>query len=317
MILIVTVADDLHALVVQERVRSAGLDGCFIIECDRVAQRDFLSYGVNHAIRGRVLTSEHRSVSVDEGTVLWFRTSRSKQIVQVEVDGDDARAIIDNDCRGALTGLLATHFRGKWISTPEATARGSDKIYQLKAALDCGFRVPKTLVSQSRNDVLDFFEACSGQIVAKTVVGAFGPFLETVRIEDPYRLDAASFEAAPSIFQEYIPGDRHLRVNCFGDESHAALICTNDVDWRTNLDVPITEFSVDAELHERVRRVLDVLGLEMGIVDIKLTPDSEPVWLEVNPQGQFLFLDALTNLRLADRFASYLLAEHSAAEGAS
>jgi hypothetical protein len=47
----------------------------------------------------------------------------------------------------------------------------------------------------------------------------------------------------------------------------------------------------------------------MGIIDLKLTPDGEPVWLEVNPQGQFLFLDAFADLQLAAKFADYLVAQ--------
>jgi len=49
------------------------------------------------------------------------------------------------------------------------------------------------------------------------------------------------------------------------------------------------------------------LQLEMGVVDLKFTLEGEPVWLEVNPQGQFLFLDAFTDLRLAEKFAHYLV----------
>jgi hypothetical protein len=45
----------------------------------------------------------------------------------------------------------------------------------------------------------------------------------------------------------------------------------------------------------------------MGIVDLKETPDGELVWLEVNPQGQFLFLESLTGQPLASYFADYLL----------
>ena len=33
------------------------------------------------------------------------------------------------------------------------------------------------------------------------------------------------------------------------------------------------------------------LGLRMGILDLKLGPDGELVWLEINPQGQFTFLE--------------------------
>jgi hypothetical protein len=39
---------------------------------------------------------------------------------------------------------------------------------------------------------------------------------------------------------------------------------------------------------------------------IKIDPDGTPVWLEVNPQGQFLFLEPLAGLPLSTAFASFL-----------
>jgi D-alanine-D-alanine ligase-like ATP-grasp enzyme len=78
--------------------------------------------------------------------------------------------------------------------------------------------------------------------------------------------------------------------------------------------VPITAWSVSSELHAKARAVLDRLGLEMGNIDLKITPEGECVWLEVNPQGQFLFLDALTDLQLADRFVDYLVTEAARVE---
>ncbi len=163
--------------------------------------------------------------------------------------------------------------------------------------------------------MIEFFESCDGKVVAKTVAGAAGPFLETVRLVDPASHDEETFAAAPAIFQECIEGEDHVRLNCFGGRSYAALIRTSALDWRGDLRVPITRYEVPPELHRRVRQVLDSLRLEMGIVDLKLTPEGEPVWLEVNPQGQFLFLDALTDLDLAGCFATYLVGEHERATG--
>jgi hypothetical protein len=150
-------------------------------------------------------------------------------------------------------------------------------------------------------------------VVVKAVVGAPDPLLETTRL-DPERFDDASFAAAPAIYQEYIHGSDHLRLNCFGAHSYAARIRTEYLDWRGNLNVPITSYTVSPALHSRVRNVLDLLRLEMGVVDLKLTSQGEPVWLDVNPQGQFLFLDALTDLRLAEKFAAYLIAETKLAQ---
>jgi hypothetical protein len=311
MIAIVTVAQDLHALSVQEKVRARGGE-CHIIDADRIAQRACLTFGIGYERRDTALTSEDRQISISEAAVLWLRTIRSTQILPHPIEDDHAEAIVNNDCRGSLLGLLATRFRGRWISTPEATARGSDKLAQLSAAHDSGFRVPRTLVSQSREDILDFHSACGGKTVVKSVVGAPGPLLETKHLE-PETFDAAAYAAAPAIYQEYVPGCDHLRLACFGDRSYAARIHTPDLDWRANLDVSITAYAVEPLLHTKVRAVLDALGLEMGIVDLKLTADGEPVWLEVNPQGQFLFLDAFTDLDLAERFADYLMCVAAAA----
>jgi hypothetical protein len=52
---------------------------------------------------------------------------------------------------------------------------------------------------------------------------------------------------------------------------------------------------------------LRAMDLEMGIVDIKLLPSGEPVWLEVNPQGQLLFLEYVSCQNLLYHFAEFLI----------
>ena len=310
MIVIVTVAQDLHALSVQERVRAHGHE-CHVLEADRVAQRPCLSYGIGHDVADGALTSEDLRIGLADAEVLWLRTIRSTQILAQPIEDEHAVAIVNNDSRGALLGMLVTQFRGRWVSSLEATARGSDKLVQLAAAHATGLRVPRTLVSQSRGEILAFDAACGGRTIVKSVVGAPGPMLET-KVLDVGRFGEADFAVAPAIYQEYVDGSDHLRLACFGDRSFAARIRTDDLDWRTNLDVSITPYDVEHSLHAKVRSVLDALGLEMGIVDLKLTAEGEPVWLEVNPQGQFLFLDAFTDLRLADRCAEFLVSAAAA-----
>ncbi|GAB4371235.1 MAG: hypothetical protein Kow00121_12600 [Elainellaceae cyanobacterium] len=47
----------------------------------------------------------------------------------------------------------------------------------------------------------------------------------------------------------------------------------------------------------------------MGAFDLKLTDQGEPIFLEVNQQGDFLFIEGLTGLKLADAFAEFLSGE--------
>jgi glutathione synthase/RimK-type ligase-like ATP-grasp enzyme len=306
MIVIVTFANDLHALAVSRRIRELSGYACHIVECDNIAQRASLSLTLGSNSSDYVTTTALDKISISDAQLIWLRRPRGLQNIE-DVDDEKVREIINNDCRGALTGLLHSRFKGKWISNPEATYRASDKIYQLSVAHAAGFRVPRTLVSQSKDEVSRFHSENCGAIIVKAVVGAHQTFLLTRAIEDPDIFEENSYMASPAIYQEYIPGNRHIRLHCFGNRSFAVEIITDDVDWRPNLKSPISSWPVPDALHVRVRKVLDALGLEMGIVDLKQDTSGDFVWFEVNPQGQFIYLDALTDLDLTTKFAKYIV----------
>jgi glutathione synthase/RimK-type ligase-like ATP-grasp enzyme len=217
------------------------------------------------------------------------------------------QTFIDEQCRAAYWGAMLTGFKGKWVSTPEATLRASSKILQLSVARSAGFRVPNTIISQSRTEVLSFYEACRREVIVKSLAGNKSPILLTRRLDDPRIFEEEAYSACPAIYQEAIPGSRHMRLNCFGDRAFAAIIESKDLDWRPNLDVPVYSYEAPRDLLDKARLVLQLLGLEMGIFDLKETPEGEWVWLELNPQGQFLFLEPLTKLALAENFADFLI----------
>lgn len=316
MILIVTAEDDLHAVSICQRVQQLGYANCHIIEADRLAQRETLSFSLATATPFDWIEDIHQTrVAVSDADIIWLRRFRSQQRLRVPLSDEAAAQIVHNDCRGAIGGLLATKFDGRWISHPEASIRASDKIFQLTAAMKHGFRVPKTLVSQSADDIQRFFEECNGSIIVKSVVGVSEPFLRTIRLTSLDSFTSEEFAASPAIYQEYIEGSQHLRLLSFGKHSLCGVIRTEEVDWRPNLNVEIQPWEVPHELNERVSRTLGELGLEMGIVDIKIDAKGEHVWFEVNPQGQFLFLEPLTKINFIDEFAKFLIA--SAKEVAS
>lgn len=313
MILIVSIQDDLHAMAVQRRLAERGYKDCFILECDRISSSHSLRWLSDPCpSNGCIRLEDGTTIEVSSIDVIWWRRVRADQESLDPTLGNHEFDLINNDCRGALAGILNASFQGTWVSSPTSTDLAADKIYQLSVAEKCGFRIPRTLVSQSISDVKEFAQNLNDRMIVKPVVGAAGPLIFTQFLDKPDELDPSSFELCPAMYQEYIPGTTHVRLNCFGDKSFAATIETQELDWRPNLNIPIKAWVVPGFLHRRVRDVLDYLGLAMGIIDLKQTPDGEMVWLEVNPQGQFLFLEPLTNTPLTDYFCDYLLSiEHS------
>ncbi|MQA25193.1 MAG: hypothetical protein GEU94_06930 [Micromonosporaceae bacterium] len=78
------------------------------------------------------------------------------------------------------------------------------------------------------------------------------------------------------------------------------------LDWRQNLEIPFSPYDLSEEARARLLHVLNALNLRMGVFDLKLDDHGEVTWLEVNPQGQFLFSEGLSGVGLTDAFADFL-----------
>jgi glutathione synthase/RimK-type ligase-like ATP-grasp enzyme len=64
--------------------------------------------------------------------------------------------------------------------------------------------------------------------------------------------------------------------------------------------------SLPARLEERLRRLVRALGLAYAAVDLRRRPDGEHVFLEVNPGGQWLFVEQRTGQRITEAMADLL-----------
>jgi len=315
-ILILTIEDDLHALVVQKQFQDSHGLPCHIVESDRVPGQTGLSWSSTGEIAPTLPTRGGGLVDVRTVDVVWWRRF-SHPMQLVDDVGEVARDIITNDCRSSIEGLLLNEFAGTWISSPQATRLAENKLVQLDHAQRAGFRVPRTLVSQNPAQIRGFCRELGNRAIIKSVKGTTKAGLLTLAVDDRILACDEMLSLAPAMYQELIGGTRHIRANCFGDRVHAVQIETDALDWRPDLTVPMASVELPAEVNSRLLDVLRALGLRMGIVDLKLTLAGEPVWLEVNPQGQFLFIEGLIGLELTSAFCDFLFAEAAAASAAS
>lgn len=81
------------------------------------------------------------------------------------------------------------------------------------------------------------------------------------------------------------------------------------LDWRYPLDAKCEPFDLDSAVAARLRDLLADLKLRMGIFDLKFDAIGDPVWLEVNPRGQSLFLEDMCGLPLTKAFADFRIRE--------
>jgi glutathione synthase/RimK-type ligase-like ATP-grasp enzyme len=78
------------------------------------------------------------------------------------------------------------------------------------------------------------------------------------------------------------------------------------VDYRMDLErATFTPADLPAETAQGLRALMDRLGLVYGAADLRRTEDGD-VFLEVNPAGEWRFVEDRTSHRITDAMASLL-----------
>jgi hypothetical protein len=311
---IVTASEDLHAHIISAELRARGHEVSMVLS-DRMPGCGGLSWNSDRPTSGLVRTASGRRIAPADLDVTWWRRAGNTLVPERVVD-NQARQYVGAAGSAAASGLWRTTMRGRWVSDPDATRNAENKIVQLRAAIDAGLAVPRTLISQDPDDIRDFAASLGRQrMIAKAVTAIRDLGLAAGIVTDAMLRDDAALAVTPTIYQELVPGTRHLRVCCFGRRVVAASIDAQQLDWRYERGTRIRPYLTEPDLDRRLVDVTKQLGLRMGIFDLKLGPDEEPVWLEINPQGQFLFLEALGGPPLAEAMVDLLVEEGSKSAG--
>jgi glutathione synthase/RimK-type ligase-like ATP-grasp enzyme len=208
----------------------------------------------------------------------------------------------------ALDGFFTTAFRR--IISPPLMQRAAVKPRQLSVARRVGLCVPETLITNDSGEALAFVERHGGAVVHKAMTSPPHWFIDTRLWDTSDHEHIADLGLCPTIFQQCIIGPSDVRVTVIGDQVFAARIETARgravVDSRLDLDAPCMPYTLPDNVESALLRLMEQLGLLFGTIDLKLTASGEHVFLEVNPQGQFLYIEILTGLPLSAAVANLL-----------
>ena len=312
MILIISHLDDTHATAVLEHVARAGGEAVLFdtARFPREIRLDLTHATGRPSAAAAVISGTRHDMSAVRA--VWWRRPQPFDI-PAEVAGSDDRAFAYGECHAAITGLWSC-LDAHWVNNPERDEVASRKAYQLKIAAALGLRVPRTLMTNDPASAAAFID---GEGAAGTIYKAFSAteraWRETrlLRPEERAQLDAVRF--APVIFQEHIRADVDLRITVIGDAIFPAEILSGETDYHVDFRMtmhaaPISAHELPAEVAAKLRAFMNALGLVYGAIDMRLTPQGEYVFLEVNPAGQWLFIEERTGQPITAAVAEYLLA---------
>ena len=207
-----------------------------------------------------------------------------------------------------------------WLNPLASRSRSELKPVQLREAVRAGLTVPPTLMSNDPARIRRFLDEFQGRAVYKPFHPAQWEAGDQVAMLLTNAISAADLpedellRLTPGIFQARVDKAHELRVTVMGGHVVTARLLSQELaatrlDWRAaGAQLRVEPGDLPAEIERACRQVMAALGIFFGCFDFIVTPDGDHVFLEVNPAGQFLWVEeANPELRLLAPFVDFLL----------
>lgn len=263
------------------------------------------------------LQDGHR-VCTKDITCIWYRRpSRATPLSSLDTRVSE---YVTRDSEGFLQDFYDC-FSGRWIPGPPwILAKAAHKLSALILASKLGFTIPPTVAGNDPDCVCDLFNEFEGRIISKRV-GApmlraiqddFVRYTEFVTTNDMNAVSTVQY--CPSIFQKYVDKTVEIRVTVVGHTAFAAEIGSQATahtryDWRKFDDyaTPYKSHNIPTKILDKCIHMTHTLGLTFSAIDLIVDRNGNYVFVELNPNGQYLWIEEFTGLPISTAVANLLI----------
>jgi hypothetical protein len=277
---------------------ASGFDGDFVFPKGRVAFQDIQSIWYRRPV------APVPSTAIDDPTAYEFAISESLAAL---------------DCIWRTLSCF-------WVSHPDNLRKAELKLHQLKSAAEQGFRISPTLLTNDPAVAKNFYQSQNKEVIYKTLRRGRLVRENTTSLiyTSPISTQAEFLDQvvyAPSLLQRLVVKQIEIRVTVIGLKVFAVAIHSQEDensrnDWRRG---DITRLrhephKLPTVIEAQCLSLVHSFGLAFGAIDLILTPEGEYIFLEINPNGQWAWIQQLCpEIPLRETLADLLMQGNSQA----
>ena len=304
MILIITHKEDFTADFLIEKLNKRHIE-YFRLNCEDI--NDYICSFTN------VSDFDFSINGITNFSSVWFRRTKLPEIGDID-DGEkmfllaDYESLFDN-----LFNLIRSN---RWLSHPNYIYKAENKLFQLQVAKRIGFNIPNTIVTNRHKLLKQFISENNQNVIIKPIRqgrvqranGIRTIFTNQMSKEVIERLE--QYDLTPCIVQENIAKEYELRVTIVADKVFAARVNSQEsrntqTDWRKEKS-PFNSYELPLEIQNKCIDLIRELNISFGAIDLIRDRHGEYIFLEVNPNGQWAWIEMETGLKISEEIIHYL-----------
>ncbi|SHM43276.1 MvdC/MvdD family ATP grasp protein [Flavobacterium chilense] len=228
------------------------------------------------------------------------------------------QTFILNEITYWIEGLYKILRNAFWISPVFSIREAESKIFQLQIAKELGFKVPDSLITNDVDTARKFI-GLSPKIIKPIKTGLIDDKVKSKVIFTSVFNNSDQIErieSCPSYFQDFIDKATDIRVTVVGEKVFPASILSQEfeetkVDWRNgeNLKLTYEKINLPKKIEELCVKLTKKLGLNFGAIDFVKDKNDEFVFLEINPNGQWAWIERQLDYNISQEICNQLIKE--------
>jgi len=272
----------------------------------------------------RVTLGSH---TIERGDVVWVRRPEPPQPNPKTAEADKKFASLEYRSFYHSIAYLLESLPVWCINKYSFARRIIQKSAQLNLARRCGLKIPATLMSNSPEQVKAFLNRGG-----RTICKGFTPHVwqkdgqKSVAITETFELTPDRLPAdevltfAPAIYQEMVPKEFDIRMVLMGNHiySYALHNSKKALDWRQDCGfghVSVEPVATQPQVEQGVLAFAREAGICFGSLDFGVDAQGNWWFLEINEQGQFLWLEQFNkSTRIMGKFCAFVTAPEGSNE---
>jgi hypothetical protein len=269
-----------------------------------------------------ILQIDGRSYRPDDFSNVWYR--RPERLQCHPFDSSPEGTYIVAEWAEALEGFFAQIPMKRWINHPSSNFSASHKIEQLSRAKSLGLLIPDTLVTQDAEQLRTFFAQHPVGIITKPMASGYVErpasepdsliYTNVVSAEHLSNLD--DLANCPTLFQQLIAKRSDVRITILDDAIHAVMLIAREADGsqrcdvrRNNMDdVTYEAVTLPPDIQAKLKTLMAQYNLRFAAIDMAVGVDDRWYFFEINPNGQWAWLDLVAGMNIAGAFVEALRA---------
>lgn len=215
--------------------------------------------------------------------------------------------------------ILISSLKSEWINRPEANFKAINRLAQLMTAKECGFKIPETLLTNNAKVASEFYRDNNGEVVMKAVhhhsieIKGKVYYMYTRFLTKDDFLKLRDIVYAPCILQKRLYKKSEIRVTIIDKDIFAAELvcemipaCQEDIHRYGISRIPKKIVKLDSRTEKACLKIMSKFDLKYCTFDFILDKNDELFFLEINPTGDWYWIEHETKMPITDTMVSYI-----------